>query len=110
MPIAICFLNKSVERDIMNQIAREWSDNIGVDSKDICINYIQNFYQAGQQYEALVNLYLPSLWTDSDIKKIQNELLNVLVKHLHITHNLVFIITSIIESGHVVENGNIITW
>lgn len=110
MPIATCFLKNRIENNTLNKIASEWGKSIEVDSKDICINYIQNFNQAGQQYDALVNLYLPSLWSDNDIEKIQNELLNMLVKHLHITHDRVFIITSIIKSGHVVENGDIITW
>lgn len=110
MPIANCFLKNHVENNTPNKIASDWGNTIGVDEKDICINFVQNVIQAGHEYEALVNLYLPSLWTKNSIKKIQTELLNMLVKHLNITQDQIFIMTSIIQSGHVVERGEVVEW
>lgn len=111
MPIATCFLkNKKADKNTLDVIANEWSTAINVDVKDISITFVQDYYQAGQNYSALVYLYLPSLWSEKSINNIQTELINLLVKHLNISHDRILIITSIVQSGHVVENGGIVTW
>lgn len=111
MPIATCFLkNKKADDNTLGVIANEWSTVINVDVKDISITFVQDYYQAEQNYSALVYLYLPSLWSEKSIKNIQTEPLNLLIQHLNISHDRILIITSIIQSGHVIENGDVVIW
>lgn len=112
MPIANCFLKKeiTVTPQLLEQIVADLSTATGVDIKDICINLVSDFYQAGQQYKVFVNLYLPSLWFPKDVNKVQLAFLETIIKHLSVTNEEVFIITSIVQPGNVVENGEIIDW
>lgn len=112
MPIANCFLKKEIPitSELLEQIVADLSATIGVDVKDICLNIVNDFYQAGQQYKVFVNLYLPSLWFPKDVNKVQLAFLETLVKHLAVTYEEIFIITSIVQPGNVVENGEIIDW
>ncbi|MTI30747.1 hypothetical protein [Xanthovirga aplysinae] len=111
MPIANCFIkDNKLNQEKLHELAIEWAKMIQVAVNDICITTTSNFMQGGQQYEVMVNLFLPSLWSQDDIKKIQSSLLGLLVKYLEIKSSEIFIITSIIESGHVIENGEIIDW
>jgi hypothetical protein len=109
MPIANCFCKKrklSIKK--MENMVNEWANIVGVDKKDICINMIKEYSQLGQKYPVLVNLYLPTLWSANDIKGIQLGLLKVLSKYLEVKENEIFIMTSLIQSEHVVENGHIL--
>lgn len=111
MPNANCFLkDKTVDRDELEKMVLEWAEVIGVDIKDICINIVTDFIQLGKKYSAMVCLYLPSLWSNNDKERIQMELLNILAKYLRTTEDNIFIVTSIVESGNVVENGEIVKW
>ena|SRR5690554_971742 len=111
MPIANCFIkDKKVTQQEFQQLAEKWASEVKVDVKDICLTFIPNGIQAGQQYNALVNLYLPSLWNDDQIKHIQKSLLRILCEFLKVESSEVFIMTFIIQSGHVVENGEIMEW
>jgi hypothetical protein len=111
MPIATCFLkNKSINPEELQQLVNEWAALIQVDQKDICVNAVTGFQQAGQNYELMINLYLPSLWSEKDVGKIQTSLLELFCQYLNLNVSEVFIMTSIIQSGHVVENGEIVRW
>lgn len=111
MPIAHCFIKeKEIVSSKIEDMAIEWANTIGVETKDVCLNLITDFYQFGQKYTILVNLYLPTVWSEDERKKIQIGLLQVLAKHLQVTPEKIFIMTSLIQSGHVVENGEILYW
>jgi hypothetical protein len=111
MPIVNCFIkDKKVSQRELQEFAEKWASELNVEVKDICLTFISNCVQGGQQYEGLVNLYLPSLWTETDINRIQNSLLTNLCELLKTEASKIFIITSIIQSGHVVENGEIVNW
>lgn len=111
MPIATCFLkNKSIDPEELQKLIKEWAAIIRVDQKDICVNIITDFLQSGQNYALLIHLYLPSLWEEEKIVKIQTSLLELFCHYLDLKIPDVFIMTSIIQSGHVVENGEIVRW
>jgi hypothetical protein len=110
MPIATCFAAKTVAAEKIEEIVTEWAGISGTAKKDICITLVPYHLQGGQQYDMLVNLYLPTLWSKTDVKKIQLGLLKTLCKHLELAEEKVFIMTSLIASGHVVENGAIVSW
>lgn len=111
MPIANCFIkNKQIKPEDLQELIIKWSEEIQVDVKDICFTVVTDFLQAGQQYEILVNLYLPSLWSENDVTTIQKGLMRVLTTFFKLKPSEIFILTSIIQSGHVVENGEIVEW
>lgn len=111
MPIANCFIkDQQVSQNELQKLAAEWADQINVDVKDICLTFITNNVQAGQQYEILVNLYLPSLWSKESTKTIQKSLLTILSKYFQLEPSEIFVMTLIIQSGHVIENGAIVEW
>lgn len=111
MPIANCFIKETqVSQKEIQSLAKEWAKQVNVDVKDICLTFIPNCVQGGQQYNILINLYLPSLWPDEKVKDIQKCLLTILSNHFRLEPSKIFIITSIIKSGHVVDNGDIVEW
>ena len=111
MPVANCFIKeRNVSQEEMQKLTTKWSDDIGVNLQDVCLTFVPNCMQAGQRYEIMVNLYLPSLWTKEDIKRIPKSLHQNLCDHFEVSASEVFIITSIVQSGHVVENGQIVEW
>ena len=111
MPIANCFIKeKKIARQNIQDLAEKWASEVKVDVKDICLTFIPDCIQAGQQYKVLVNLYLPSLWSKDQVKHIQKSLLGILCGFFNVDASKVFIMTSNIQSGHVVENGEIVKW
>lgn len=111
MPIAICNIkNKAIDREILEPLVSKWADKIGVNISDVSITFVPNCIQFGQQYDILCNLYLPSLWEKENVKLIQNELLVALVDAFKIQPEDIFIITNIVQSGNVMENGQIVEW
>ncbi|MEQ9064874.1 MAG: hypothetical protein RIE58_11925 [Vicingaceae bacterium] len=86
------------------------SEKIQVAEKDITMNFVTSYSQAGQKYEFLLILYLPTLWSKKSINNIQKALLELLIDTFKITSNEVFILTNTIESGNVIENGKEVTW
>ncbi len=111
MPIANCFCKRDeISKEKSEKIVSDWAEIAGVDEKEITVNFIHNYSQFGQSSVVLANLYLPSLWSEETIKRIQLGLMEILSKYLEIDKNEIFIMTSIINSGHVVENGNVVDW
>lgn len=111
MPIANCYIRKQFsEKANYQQLVKEWALSLQIRETDITLNVISDFKQFGQQYPAMINLFLPSLWSESDIEKIQQTLSELLQKHLEIGSIQIFIMTSIIESGHVFSEGKVEQW
>ena len=92
------------------QLVKEWAEALQISETDITLNVVMDHKQFGHQYPAMINLFLPSLWSETDIEKIQRTLSQLLQKHLKITSDQLFIMTSIIESGHVFSDGQMERW
>jgi translation elongation factor EF-1alpha len=111
MPIANCYINQiSVSTQQLETLTKEWANSIDVDLKDICLSFINVSNQTGQNYNVMVNLFLPTIWDKSSIERIQINLDKALKKNLNLKNKDVFIITSIVQSGNVVENGQVVNW
>ncbi len=111
MPIANCFINESIpDTKILEEMASKFAKDIGVSEQDVCLNFIQNYWQAGIKYKIMCNLFLPSLWNDVDIQRIQSSLKVLLNKYMKATDKEVFIITTMVESGNIIEDGNAVVW
>lgn len=111
MPIANCYINQiSVSKQQFETLTNEWAEIIEVDLKDICLSFIDVSVQTGQNYKVMVNLFLPTLWDESSIERMQLSLDKLLKKHLKLGIEDVFIITNTVQSGNVTENGQIVKW
>ncbi len=111
MPIANCYIHKEISGNAdFQQVVAEWAENLQISETDISLNVITDFKQFGQQYSVMVNLFLPSLWSEEDIEKIQLSLSELLQKHLKIDSDQIFLMTTIIESGHVLSEGKVERW
>lgn len=110
MPIANCFIKDMVTTEEANSLASKWAKAIHVDVKDICITFIPDCIQGGQQYKILINLYLPSLWSEKNLKNIQITLFNILLNHFQYEKHEIFVMATIVQSGHVLEGGELIEW
>jgi hypothetical protein len=110
MPIATCFLNPKIDINQISGLVTEWAGILEVEERDICINVITNFHQFGRDYEILVHLSLPSVWKEREIREIQTSLLGLLSRYCRVAPEKIFIMTNIIHSGHVVDDGEIVTW
>lgn len=110
MPILNCFIKKKqVSFTKFQKAIKLWSNDIQVDEKEICMNVLQTRMQIGKQYKIMINLFLPSIWKN-DIEKIQISLIKYLVECLNVNTSEIFLFTSIINSGNVIENGEVVEW
>ena len=64
----------------------------------------------GKEYAVIATLLLPSIWLRNEISALQKGLARALSVYYSLPNEQVFITTSIVDSGFVVENGNEVTW
>lgn len=66
--------------------------------------------QGGKRYGAITWLYLPSLWPDEAVAALATDLAAALAERLEVESSSVQVLTSILTSGLVVEDGEIMQW
>jgi len=79
-------------------------------SEHMTINVMTSTEQWGHQYAITATLLLPSLWSSPDIISLQLGLANALSLHFDVPLEGVFVSTSIVKSGMVVDSGKIVKW
>lgn len=109
MPIANCIIASDVKQGLSN-LVELWANESGKSSEHMTINIISSTRQFGNEYSVMANLLLPSAWSSSDVSLLQVGLAKALATHFCISISKVQIVTSIIGSGLVVENGKEIQW
>ena len=110
MPIANCYITKNVKQAIWEQFVQHWGELIEVNQKDITIHIFTDFSQYGNPYTLKAELYLPSLWSGEAIHNTQNSFLVSSEKILGIIPENTFLMTQIIQSGHVFDRGLLQEW
>jgi len=113
MPIANCYLDPLVLSSINSNkgaLIDTWAVESGIKADQMTINIIAYSEQAGRQYQAIANLYLPSLWSEENVSSIQVGLARSIAAVGGVTPDKIMVMTQIIASGHVVENGGVVTW
>lgn len=110
MPILTCYTQHSVTPDQWSDLTEAWSEKIKVARKDICIHVVTDFLQISNQYVLKVELSLPSLWPDEAIQHIQHSFLNLVETKLCIEREDIFLMTHLIQSGHVIDRGKLEEW
>ncbi|VUD58532.1 hypothetical protein TDB9533_02446 [Thalassocella blandensis] len=109
MPIANCIVSpecKLGDKDLIQL----WSEASGISASEMTVNLTESLYQHGKPYKIMSVLYLPSIWSSSHVSQLQTSLAKALATCFSIPINEVHIITTIVESGHVVEAGEVQAW
>lgn len=109
MPIANCFV-ASVPDDLdTSEIVAAWSNRSGIDSDEMTINVLEA-HQAGKPYPVMAWLYLPSIWPDDAVVVLSEGLAAALADAFVVEPSSVQVVTSIVASGFVVEDGGTVNW
>lgn len=109
MPIANCFVAPDCPQGSGN-IIEFWAKESAQSSEHMTVNFIPSNQQLGDQYFVMATLLLPSMWSSSNISSIQTGLSKALAQYFNIAVDQVHVVTSIINSGMVVEAGQEIKW
>ena len=111
MPIANCFIRGGIPLELeIDGLTALWSEESGVDSEQMTINVVANARQTGAPYLVMAFLYLPSLWSSKQVRRLQVGLARALSRGFVVAPAEVQVITSLVESGHVVEDGETQDW
>jgi len=112
MPVANCIITSDCNKyaDSSRDLITLWANESNVSQEHMTINITVNEAQHGKKYAVMANLLLPSFWSKEDISIIQLGLAKALSYHFNLSPQDVFIATSIINSGMVVEEGQEIKW
>jgi len=112
MPIANCIITPKCQSSLDHSVSliNIWSKESKLSSEHMTVNLIESKVQLGNNYNVMANLLLPSMWSRKDISSLQIGLANALAQYFSVTLQSVHVVTSIINSGLVVEGGKEITW
>lgn len=111
MPIINCYTkNINLLPEEWDRLVDTWARQIGITRNDITIHIIQEYLQIGALYDLKIELYLPSLWSDEAVTRIQESFLELIEKNLGIKQTNIFLMTQIIQSGHVIDRGEKAEW
>ncbi|MBZ2168147.1 MULTISPECIES: hypothetical protein [Marinobacter] len=109
MPIANCVVNEDSGGAIPN-LVELWAQASGVDSKEMTLNVIRADAQVGRHYSVMATLYLPSAWPEDRVISLQTGLAVALSDGLGQPLEKIHVLTLIVGSGHVVEDGKVQNW
>lgn len=110
MPIANCFVRDDVADPAqVAELAVRWSEESGIDGEHMTVN-LARVTQAGAPYRVMAFLHLPSLWNAEQIDRLQLGLARALADYFGLPASEVHVITSIVQPGHVVEEGETQRW
>ena len=111
MPIANCFVSDDLPLEPgIDDLTAFWSEESGVASEHMTINLIAGTRQTGAPYRVTAFLYLPSLWSSEQVRRLQVGLARALGRSFAVPPAEVQVITTIVESGRVVEGGETQDW
>lgn len=111
VPIANCFVRGELSPSFdVEGLTALWSQESGVDAEQMTINLIPGTRQSGAAYPAMAFLYLPSLWSTEQVGQLQVGLARALSRAFAVPAAEVHVITSVVESGHVVESARTQEW
>lgn len=112
MPVANCVVCKDCYQRVNSNrsLIALWADESGKSAQHMSVNIIEAVQQQGNACPILANLYLPSLWSEQDIDALQTGLAKALARYFEVAVSQVLVITSIVDSGRVVENGQVERW
>jgi len=114
MPIVNCTIAPDLECEIKNNhdLIKRWSIESGFPegAKEMTINIVRSEAQYGNQYKIIANLFLPSLWSSDALRSLQCGLDIVLRRCFSLRPDEILIITHVIDSGLIVDKGEVVEW
>lgn len=109
MPIANCIVNQA-NSNYTDDLVELWSDESGINSAHMTINILNSTEQFGQQYKIMATLQLLSIWSSEKVSDLQLGLAKALSTRFKLPIDQVHVVTTVIESSLVVENGEEVSW
>lgn len=112
MPIAHCMVTAAtLERAIgdVNPVAL-WASAAGLDCAHMTLNILSLDIQYGKPYDVMAHLLLPSLWSANQMDALQLGLARALGEYFSIGSERIQVCTTLVESGRVVEAGELQHW
>ena len=110
MPIANCIVSPDCCSAVKESLSFLWARESGKSEEHMTINVIQSHQQFGHHYPVMVNLLLPAAWSDENVSCLQTGLAQALSIYFCLPVSRIHIVTLMVQSGHVVENGHEIRW
>ena len=108
-PIANCIVSVEIPTKA-EEIVKVWSAHSGKPSSEMTVNFSRAETQSGNKYAVVANLYLPSIWQEQDVASLQTGLANAISECFSIGIDSVFVLTTVVSSGCVVESGKVVKW
>jgi hypothetical protein len=109
VPIANCLVASVPDELDTSQLVAAWSNRSGVDPDEMTINLLEA-RQAGKPYAVMAWLYLPSIWSGDAVAALSEGLAAALADAFALDPSAVQVVTSIVASGLVVEDGEAVYW
>ena len=109
MPIANCFVTSECQSG-SGSLIELWAEEAGHSSEHMTVNIVTGSQQFGNGYSVMATLYLPSVWSPSDVSSLQLGLARALSKYFKRPSSDVHVMTTIVDSGMVVEKGREAHW
>lgn len=112
MPIAHCILSDRIAAKSSDSagLIEKWGKYSKQDSTEMTVTIVLSEQQIGHTYGAICTLHLPNLWSPKSISLLQLGLAKAIAEHYGLKASDVLVMTSVIDSGHVVEGGKEIRW
>ena len=109
MPIANCFVISGCQPGSSN-LVELWASESGQSPEHMTVNIVEGTKQLGNIYPVMAILLLPSIWSEADTSSLQLGLATALAIHFNLASSEVHVVTQIVNSGLVVEDGEEIQW
>ena len=112
MPIANCILSSQVIANSIDStgLIEKWGKHSGINTSEMTVTIMRSDEQMGKEYGAICTLNLPNLWSSKSVSSLQVGLAKAISEHFSLKDAEVLIMTSLIESGLVVEGGKEVSW
>ena len=110
MPIANCIVKSECRESSGSNLIDLWAQESDTSPAHMTVNIIASREQHGSPYSVMANLQMPSLWSDADISSLQLGLAKALAQHYQLDLSDVQVISTLVNSGLVVEAGKELQW
>jgi len=107
MPIASCITLEHLDAEA---VAEKWAALVPFAESEMTVATSTVTSVGGRVYSAIAELHLPSMWSSDQIERLQEGLAQALAEVLEIEDSRILVITRIVESGRVVEEGSTLRW
>ena len=112
MPVAHCIVRSDCYQKKQEGLSLIdlWASACGKPSGHMTVNIMTSAEQHGNAYAVMANLILPDMWAGDDIDSLQIGLATALARYFNLSTSDIHVITHVVSSGLVVEDGSIIKW